>query len=407
MRILMIAPQPFFTPRGTPFSVYFRCRSLTEMGHEVDLVTYPFGRDVSIPGVRIIRTAKPPFLTSVKIGPSMAKLALDIPLFFHALFLYARGNYQLVHAHEEAVFFTLAYRLVYWRMRVLYDMHSSLPQQLKNFHFSSHPMIVGVFAWLERLSVRRAHAVITICPDLQRTVDRLRVSTPHALIENTLFDPVAFSDGGDEVDDGLIDWARFEGKKIVLYTGTFEAYQGLSLLLDCVSLVRRDHPDAVFILAGGTRAQVAAVRRAVSAAGVQSAVVLTGSVSPNVAKCFLRRASVLVSPRIGGTNTPLKIYEYLASGKPIVATRLETHTQVLDSSRAILTGATPESFASGICEALADSERRDRLATNGRAVYESAFSRTMYLQKLEEMVRASTGTRAGSPGGALAVSTRR
>ena len=38
---------------------------------------------------------------------------------------------------------------------------------------------------------------------------------------------------------------------------------------------------------------------------------------------------ILVSPRIRGTNTPLKIYSYLRSGKPIVATDLLTHTQVL------------------------------------------------------------------------------
>ena len=42
----MIAPEPFFEPRGTPFSEYHRIRALLELGHTVDLVTYPFGRDV-------------------------------------------------------------------------------------------------------------------------------------------------------------------------------------------------------------------------------------------------------------------------------------------------------------------------------------------------------------------------
>ena len=44
MRILMIAPEPFFEPRGTPFSEYHRIRALLELGHTVDLVTYPFGQ---------------------------------------------------------------------------------------------------------------------------------------------------------------------------------------------------------------------------------------------------------------------------------------------------------------------------------------------------------------------------
>ncbi len=52
----MLAPEPFFEPRGTPFSEYHRIKALTELGHSVDLVTYPFGADVSLPNLRIIRT---------------------------------------------------------------------------------------------------------------------------------------------------------------------------------------------------------------------------------------------------------------------------------------------------------------------------------------------------------------
>ena len=44
MHILMIAPEPFFEPRGTPFSEYHRIRALIELGHTVDLVTYPVRR---------------------------------------------------------------------------------------------------------------------------------------------------------------------------------------------------------------------------------------------------------------------------------------------------------------------------------------------------------------------------
>src|ERR1700737_4752635 len=55
VRILMIAPEPFFEPRGTPFSEYHRIRALVELGHEVDLLTYPFGQPVSMPGLRIFR----------------------------------------------------------------------------------------------------------------------------------------------------------------------------------------------------------------------------------------------------------------------------------------------------------------------------------------------------------------
>src|SRR5579863_9981414 len=71
MHILMIAPEPFFEPRGTPFSEFHRIRALTALGHQVDLVTYPFGRDVSMPGLRLFRAMRPPFIHGVKIGPSI------------------------------------------------------------------------------------------------------------------------------------------------------------------------------------------------------------------------------------------------------------------------------------------------------------------------------------------------
>ena len=58
----MIAPEPFFEPRGTPFSEYHRIRALLELGHTVDLVTYPFGSDVSLPGLRVFRCLRPPFI---------------------------------------------------------------------------------------------------------------------------------------------------------------------------------------------------------------------------------------------------------------------------------------------------------------------------------------------------------
>src|SRR5690606_9614256 len=77
MHILMIAPEPFFEPRGTPFSEFHRIRALTGLGHTVDLVTYPFGQDVTLPGLRIFRALRPPGIRRVGIGPSWAKAPLN------------------------------------------------------------------------------------------------------------------------------------------------------------------------------------------------------------------------------------------------------------------------------------------------------------------------------------------
>jgi hypothetical protein len=101
MRILMIAPEPFFEPRGTPFSEFHRIRALTDLGHEVDLVTYPFGQNVTMPGLRVFRALRPPFVHGVKIGPSLAKLPLDALLALSVVRRAMSGSYDVVHSHED------------------------------------------------------------------------------------------------------------------------------------------------------------------------------------------------------------------------------------------------------------------------------------------------------------------
>src|ERR1019366_1913409 len=91
--------------------------------------------------------------------------------------------------------------------------------------------------------------------------------------------------------------------------------------------------------------------------GADAAVIFVGERPASDIPAYLLAATVLVSPRSRGTNTPLKIYQYLRAGKPIVATRLLTHTQVLSDETAILTGASPREFADGILAALADPAR--------------------------------------------------
>src|SRR3954462_5996804 len=98
----MIAPEPFFEPRGTPFSEFHRIRALTALGHTVDLVTYPFGQRVSMPGLRVFRSLRPPFVHAAKIGPSLAKIPLDLLLTFTALRRALSQRYDVIHSHEEA-----------------------------------------------------------------------------------------------------------------------------------------------------------------------------------------------------------------------------------------------------------------------------------------------------------------
>ncbi|MBS1817802.1 MAG: glycosyltransferase [Acidobacteria bacterium] len=386
MRILMIAPEPFFEPRGTPFSEFHRIRALTALGHQVDLVTYPFGQDVSMPGLRVIRAPRPPFVRRVKIGPSAAKFPLDALLTLTAFRVAFSGKYDAIHSHEEGgVIGVLLSALL--RVPHLYDMHSSLPQQLTNFDFTGSALARGIVRWFEKLMINRSKVVIVICPALEDTVRDTAPDANVVLIEN--------APGSAEERATPEQAATVRGRHglaadtpLVLYTGTFEAYQGLDLLFDAMAHVRRARPDARLLLAGGKPDQVEKARAQAAAAGIGDVTIFAGERPASEIPAYLLACDVLVSPRSRGTNTPLKIYQYLRSGKAIVATRLMTHTQVLDDETAILTGVTPAEFGDGILLALREPGRAATIGANAQRLAETKYSYEAYLEKTRRACNA-------------------
>jgi glycosyltransferase involved in cell wall biosynthesis len=391
VKVLMVAPQPFFSPRGTPLSVYYRTVVMAEKGASIDLLAYGEGEDVTIEGMRLVRIPRIPWMGAIPIGPSWKKFVLDILMFFWTIGLLVRNRYDAVHAHEESVFWCRFLKPIF-RFRLIYDMHSSLPQQLSNFHFSSSKLLKRTFRFLEDTCLRKADAVVTICPDLKDYA--LSTGVPpgkHMLIENSIFDDVrvvnrdtASADTSQAMPGGytLLD----PSQPIILYAGTFEYYQGIDELIRAFAIVHRESPQARLLLVGGTAEQVAVAAETVKSLGLIDCAHLTGRVSKTAAMRYISLAHVLVSPRLHGTNTPLKIYEQLASGKPLVATRIWSHTQVLDDSVCILVDPNPESIASGLLRAINEPEFGQKLAAQARSLYERDYARPVYERKIQRLL---------------------
>jgi glycosyltransferase involved in cell wall biosynthesis len=395
----MLAPEPFFEPRGTPFSEFHRIKALGALGHHVDLVTYPIGRDVDLPNLRIFRSPRPPFVTRVPIGPSAVKVVLDTLMLVTIARRAMAGGYDAIHSHEEMGLVGV------WLARLLgiphlYDMHSSLPQQLSNFKFSGSSALRAVFDAVETQMVGKSDVVITICQELQDTVVAMGHGDRALLIENVM--------GGDVEDPPTLTpaairerWGIAPDAPIVLYTGTFEAYQGLDMLIDAAARLATTHPAARVLIVGGDPAQVAAAQTLAAARGATS-VVFTGQQPAREIPAFVASAAVLASPRIRGTNTPLKIYSYLRSGTPIVATNLLTHTQVLSPAVARLTPPEPAPFAAAIAGLLDDPAAGHALAAAAKALSDARYSREVYLARTADACRRLA---ARGPAGRAAAGT--
>ena len=117
---------------------------------------------------------------------------------------------------------------------------------------------------------------------------------------------------------------------------------------------------------------------------------------------FLDAADVLVSPRSTGTNTPLKIYQYLRSGRPIVATRLLTHTQVLDDEVAILTERDPRRIRRRDPDGADRSDARARVGDRARQLAETKYSYDAYLTRTRQACAHLTGKSTPQVAGGVA-----
>jgi glycosyltransferase involved in cell wall biosynthesis len=177
----------------------------------------------------------------------------------------------------------------------------------------------------------------------------------------------------------------------VLYTGNFEPYQGIPLLLRAAQKVG---PGAVFVLVGGTGRSLLKMKALAGELGISDKVVFIDKVSPSKVPRFLELADALVSPRISGTNTPLKVYSCLKSGKPLVATRLWTHTQVLSERYAVLSNPDAEDFARGIEFALHSDEARKR-AQAAREWAEKEYAPSRYLEKISQVLAVAQRNHSG------------
>lgn len=372
MNILFLAPQPFYVNRGTPIAVRAVLEGLSRLGHVVDVVTYHQGEDVHMPNVTLHRIRRPPLVNEVPIGPSWQKLVCDAALAAVARRLLRTNRYQLIHAVEEAAFLARWFR---WRYGVpyVYDMDSLMSLQIAE----KHPLLrpgAKLFERLERGAIRQARGVLAVCPALVDTASAHHPTRNVALLPDL---PNTGTTAG-ELPSALTGIAGTR----VMYVGNLERYQGVGLLLESFAIAAAQSPDAVLVIVGGSPPHIRSHQAMAERLGIADRVVFTGPLPVEALASVLAEADILVSPRLTGNNTPMKIYSYLHSGRPVIATRLYTHTQVLDEEVACLVEPEPEAMARGLVELIGSASTRQTLGERGRAYVNAHFSPEAFERRL-------------------------
>ena len=382
MRILFIAPQPFYEERGTPIAVRNLVETLGGLGHAVDLMTYHLGRNVALPNTRIFRTPWTP-IRHVGPGFSWKKLPLDVLLQLLCENRFYARRYDVVHAVEEGAYMAMLMKYFFYRVPYVFDVDSSIPDQMAEKGLPWRA-IRPFFQLVDDLAVAGSLCVVTMCRALTESVKRRHPRKQVFQLE----DPPVLPGGVRTREEAMPLRRRLgiaDDEKVALYMGNFAAYQGVDLLLEAFAQVARSHDKARLVLLGGTEREIVAMKALAQRLSLGDRAIFAGHVSPDETPPYFALADVLVSPRRTGTNTPMKIYTYMAAQRPIVATDLPTHAQVLDERSAMLVAPTADAIAGGIGAVLADEALGRRLAEAAAHEVEAKYSMPAYRGKVEAM----------------------
>ncbi len=374
MKILLLAPQPFFQNRGTPIAVRMLAEVLAAEGHRVHLLAYPEGEDVEMPGVFLDRICSFPGTSGIGPGFSGKKMISDHLMLCKALRLVRKGDFDLVHAVEESVFIAVVLKKLY-SVPFVYDMDSCLSMQMQEKFPFLRPA-ARVMAAFENGAIRRSAGVIAVCRSLEEIA---RQCDPEKLVLR--LEDVSLLRQDMEVVEDIRRQTGAAGP-IFMYVGNLEPYQGIDLLLESFVWLKKVQREAALVVIGGKDADISRYGEMAATLGLGGSVHFLGPRPVGDLACYLRQADVLVSPRIKGNNTPMKIYSYLDSGRPLVATRLPAHTQVLDDEIARLAEPVPEKFAEAMMELGIDRALREKIAAQAGARVKEEFTRAAFQRKL-------------------------
>lgn len=374
MNILILAPQPFYQDRGTPIAVKLLAQTLGAQGHGVHLLVFAEGEEITLPHVTIHRHIPLPGMTSIKPGLSVKKLICDFFLFLKALQLVRQYDFQLVHAVEESVFMALVIKRLF-KIPYVYDMDSCLSLQMID-KLPSLGLARRAMQWLEEAAIVHSQGVLAVCRSLE---DMARKYAPAKLIAR--IEDITLLANDKEGKENLRQELGIQGP-FLMYVGNLEKYQGIDLLLAGFQEALAGNNDLRLVLIGGNNKDLQGYRQQISRQGLADQVFFCGPRPVNLLGYYLGQADILVSPRAQGNNTPMKIYSYLDSGKPVLATNLPTHTQVLDDTIAYLVQPTAAEMAAGMIALAENRLLREEIGARARRRVHEEYSLPAFQRKL-------------------------
>ncbi|WP_163337621.1 glycosyltransferase [Desulfopila sp. IMCC35008] len=382
MKILVLAPHPFYQDKSNAITLKLLAEGLTKSGHHLTVMTYGEGEDITIPGCRFIRLRKSLFSARAPKGFSKRRLVNWLKMYRLASRFLKTEKVDLIHAREEAVF--IARRLGSQHgIPFVYEMNSQLPTELCSSG-RLLPKLLPTLQKMEKSAVEESIGVLAGCGYLENRVFGISEDIPVQRLDSCPLLGII----GDDAKRKSTALSKKKDFITFLYAGNLESYQDIDLLLESFSLACLENEKIQLVLIGGSSADIRKYKKQAAKLGIKGKRISFAGPKPvNDLAYYFQQADALISPRNKGETVPWKIYSYLDSGKPVLATNTLPHTQILDDSVALLVQANGTDMAAGIIKLANDSKLREELGTKGRELVTRRYTRYAFEQKLISFYR--------------------
>jgi glycosyltransferase involved in cell wall biosynthesis len=293
--------------------------------------------------------------------------------------VFARGVEKHLLSADPGVFyqrhcrFSIAGALLSRRLQVPLILEYNGPQGWIADHWDPTPFR-RLVRLCEEVTLRSAARIVVVSEALRAELagrgfraDRIRVN-PNAVDPDYFFPGRGRAAGRQELNVG-------PDEVLVGFTGSFSLWHGIAILQQAiVSLLSVPRPCRLrFVLVGNGLLQ-GEMRSALAPYEKTGAVIFTGSLPSNKVAEYLDASDILVAPHIpmpDGSRffgSPTKLFEYMAMGKGIVASRLEQLAEVLEHDRTawLITPGDVDELAEAILRLALDPAKREALGAAAR-----------------------------------------
>ncbi|MEX2030622.1 MAG: glycosyltransferase family 4 protein [Anaerolineales bacterium] len=399
----------FAEPFAVQVHIYHQIHGLQQAGHHVNLLALQGRRVLCTSNLQVFKDNHPPESDYGKLGLSGTKafkvvesairrVQAELKIPYLALFDSYRTydacsqnlqSHDVIHERYNLLAFGGAWASRRLGIPYILEVNADMLEE-RQAQGNPERGLRRIFAEATtRYCFDSAQRIICVSAQLKdHLVRKWKVSTEKIVVLPNAADTQAF---GRRYDVNRI--RRRLGLKdepVVMFVGGFYLWHDLGLLVKCFAQLIRKVPAAKLILVGDGRTRPV-VEQLVEQNGLQPAVVLTGAVEHRRVPEMLAVADVVVAPNItffdGHGGSPLKIYEYMAAGKAIVATRTGQVAEVIqDGHNGVLVEAGDEDgLAEAILTLLSDPAKRSVLGGNARRQAVERHSWERYLEQVEKV----------------------